>query len=288
MKNLRLARIAVILGSALCLMGVQSSAVKAFELVVPQFPWQELGYPLGEHNMWDEEVPYGELGITKLYDWQEIFSKAGAYSGESATLRYEVEDITRFLKKNIFVLLRPGVVSHWYPDYWDLDFSRSDDSYIDIPNALAIKRLLTDPEREDDRRKVLKICLDLVNSQSMKDSWMLQQAMFINGQGDYVNTMDDFKYNDYVAMSQATYATSLLRATDYYLGILNQVRHQDKVMYSDHAHWIITRVVDEICYFYNDESAFKFYALCYRLGPDGAGKLKSYLEEAKRGLKPPK
>ncbi len=282
-----LAKIVLLSCCALCLMGVQSSVPRVFEVRVPLYPWQELGYPLGEHSMWDEEAKLGDLGITKLYDWQEVFAKASAYSGEAATLRYELEDITRFLRKNIFVLLRPGIVSHWQPEYWDLDFSRSDDTSIDIPNAIAIKKLLTDPAREKDRKEVLRICLELVNSQGMKDSWKLQQAMFINGQGDYVNSMDDFMYNDYVAMSKATYAQALNKAADYYLGILTSVRHQERVMYSDHAHWIITRVINDICYFYNDESAFKFYSLCYRLGPDGAGKLKSYVEEAKKGLRPP-
>ena len=287
MKKKRLARIVPMMLCTLFFMGMQGSAAKAFELVVPQDPWQKLGYPLGEHSLGDKTVPHSKLGITKLYNWEEVFQKASQYSGETATLRYEMEDITRLLRKNIFVLLRPGIVSHWQPDYRHLDFSRSDGSHIDIPNAIAIKRLLSDPNREKDRQIVLKACLELVNSPNMKDSWKLQRAMFINTQGDYVNSMDDFQYNDYVAMSKATYATALRKSMDYYLGVLGRVRHQDKVMYSDHAHWIITGIVDDVCHFFQDETAFKFYSLCYRLGPDGSAKLKGYLEEARKGLKPP-
>jgi hypothetical protein len=45
--------------------------------------------------------------------------------------------------------------------------------------------------------------------------------------------------------------------------------------------WVIVRIVNEIAQFLDDNSAYKFYSVCYRLGDDGCKQLKSYLEQAK-------
>jgi hypothetical protein len=262
-------------------MGLTQSNFVAFKLSVPGYPWPYTEYEPSDYELWDESVSVSDLGQKNLYQWKDIYAFGMANQQDIVELTYEWDAIRTFVENNIFALTWPGLVYSWQPLSWDLNFELSEDKYFDRPNALAIKRLLMDKNNDKVRQQVFQLLISLVKDPGTKLKWKAQQTDFADMNTYAKNSDDEFLRLDYEALVGANYEAALKKSVDYYLNVISKVNHTDKVVLSKYYNWIIGRVINNVVSFLKDESAYKFYSICFRLGDDGCKQLSTYLQQAK-------
>jgi len=265
-------------------MGLTQSNFPAFKLSVPGYPWHGKAFETSDYEIWDAEVKLEDMGEENVYTWQDIQKYANSNTNYMVSLEYDWKAIRKFLENNIFTFTRPGITTQWLPLSWDLNFDLDEDKYFQRPNAFAIKRLLLDKGNEKVKQQVLQNILQLLKAPETKALWEEQKAEFLEWNEYALESGEEAEIKAYQSTQAASYEKSLNRALDYYLDALGQVVHTDNVILSFHHNWILTRIIDGVCRFLKDQSAFKFYSLCYRLDADGCKELKSYLDQAKTEL----
>jgi len=276
--------------AVLCLLaclGLTQSNFQVFNLSVPEYPWPWDEYPTSDFGLWDHEAKLEELGENNLYSWQSIMDFAEANPNDMLQLNYDWEMIRTFAERNVFALTIPGSSVNWKLSFWDLDLYLDDncDSMLPRPNALAIKRMLLDKGNEKVKQQVLTLLVKLLKEDSTKAKWEAAKAEFIEFNDYALEGDEEAQIEAFKAISSSTYEKAVSGAVDYYLNVLGQVNHNNKAMLSKHRNWIMTSITGEYCYFLFDQSAFKFHSLVYRMGPEAALQLKSYLQQAKTELK---
>lgn len=274
----------VCLLSILCLMGLTQSNFPVCKIDVSSYPWPWDEYSTSDYDLWDGGAKVEDMGQENIYAWADILKFANGNKNYMMTLEYNWDAIRKFTELNLFTFTRPGITNMWLPLSWDINLDLDEENCFQRPNALAIKRLLLDKGNEKVKQQVIQNMLQLLKAPETKALWEAQKAELLEWYSYAPDSEDEQEVIAYKAIVEAKYEESLVKAVDYYLSVLNSAVHSDKVFLSIHHNWIITRIVDGVCRFLKDESAFRFYSLCYRLGDDGCKQLKSYLEQAKTEL----
>jgi hypothetical protein len=267
-------------------LGLTQSNFQVFSLSVPEYPWPWDEYPTSDFGLWDYEATLEELGENNLYNWQSIMDFAEANSNEMQQLTYDWEMIRSFAERNVFALTIPGSTVNWKLSFWDLDLFLDDDYNREFPrpNALALKHMILDKGNEKVKQQVLKLLVNLLKDEATKAKWEAAKAEFIEYNDYALESDEDAVVEAFKAISSSTYEKAVSGAIDYYLNVLGQVNHNNKAMLSKHRNWIMTSITGEYCNFLFDQSAFKFHSLAYRMGPEAATQLKTYLNQAKTEL----
>lgn len=267
-------------------LGLTQSNFQVFKLSVPEYPWPWDEYPTSNYSVWDYDATLEELGEDNLYNWQSITEFAEANTNDVQQLSYNWEMIRTFAERNVFALTIPGSSVNWKLSFWDLDLYLDEnyESMLPRPNALAIKRMLLDKGNEKVKQQVLTLLVKLLKEDSTKAKWEAAKAEFIEFNDYALEGDEEAQIEAFKAISNSTYEKAVLGSIDYYLSVLEKVNHNHKAMLSKHRNWIITEVAGEYCNFLFDYSAFKFYSLVYRMGPDATKQLKTYLQQAKTEL----
>lgn len=267
-------------------LGLTQSNFQVFSLSVPDYPWPWNEYPTSDYSLWDYDAPLAELGENNLYSWQSITDFAEANTEDIQQLSYDWEMIRTFAERNVFALTIPGSTENWKLTFWDLDLYLDDDyeSLLPRPNALAIKRMLLDKGNEKVKQQVLKLLVSLLKDDATKARWESAKAEFIEFNNYALEGDEEARIDAFNAICNSTYEKAVISSIDYYLYVLGQVKHDNKAMLSKHRNWIITEVAGEYCNFLNDITAYKFYSMVYRMGPEASKQLQSYLQQAKAEL----
>lgn len=269
-------------GVLLCVLflGINSS-IPSVKISVAWYPWASEDAEGGEYCIWDDDLSSAQMN-GELYSWSEIAEFANVNPAGMTSYNYEWEHIRAFVEENIFVFTKPGLTQSDLPKTWDINFDVDKKRELERPNGLVIRRLLTMKSQENDNQKILSAIMGVVKSAETKQRWEVGKAEFLEFNDYCANDNDSDEGRDYQTVKKATYNTAIVRAIDYYTRIIDEVNHSDKVYYSRFGNWILARIAGEYCQFMHDRSAFKFYSLCYRIGPEGCQKLKNYLSNARK------